>query len=142
MKLLELVCRRVSISFAIAAIFTKSFLTMTPIIWNISVVTWGITIVLFFLSWRLKKEFKQIFINNDEEAHKATMWGQFEMKYPHLSKVAWEFFITFATVHLLYIALDYLEIIETNGNRTSLFLLAVIIAVTFRILDRDTYQKN
>ena len=142
MKLLEAVCRKASVSFVVAALFTKSFVTMTPIIWNISVVTWGITVILFFLSWRLKKELKQILINHDEEAHTVTMWGQFETKYPRLSTIVWEFFVTFAIIHLLYIALDYLAIIETNGNRTSLFLFAVIIAGIFRIIDRDTYRKN
>ena len=142
MKLLETVCRKASVSFVVAALFTKSFVTMTPIIWNISVITWGITIVLFSLSSRLKRELKQILINHDEEAHKTTMWGQFETRYPRLSTIVWEFFVTFAIVHLLYIALDYLAIIETNGNRTPLFLVAVIIAVIFRILDRDTYRKN
>jgi magnesium-transporting ATPase (P-type) len=142
MKLLEELCRKASVSFVIAALFTKSFMTTTPIIWNISVLTWGITVILFLLSWRLKKELKQILIKHDEEAHTATLWGQFETKYPRLSTIVWEFFVTFAIVHLLYIALDYLAIIETNGNRTSLFLLAIIITCTFRILDRDTYRKN
>ena len=142
MKFLETVCRKASISFVVAALFTKSFTEMTPLLWNISIVTWGITILLFSLSWRLKRELKQILINHNDEAHKATMWGQFETKYPRLSMIAWEFFVSFAVLHLLYIALDYLAIIETNGNRISLFILAVIIAGIFRILDRDTYRKN
>lgn len=141
MKVLEIIARHMSMSFFIAILFTKPFIG-TADLWNIPLITWGVTIILFVLSWQLKKEVKQIFIKEDQDAHNATLWGQFELKHPKLSQIIWETFVTFAIIHLLYIALDYIMIIETNGNRTLLFIIAFIIAITFRILDRDTYRKK
>ena len=140
MRFIELIIRRMLFSFAIAAFVTVNFNAETTSVMTIAPITWIITILLFLLSWRMEKEFIQLFLKKDANAF--SMWGEFEKKYPRLSVFTWQMVVTLGAIHVMYLALDLLGIIEVNGQRIELFLYAFIATIVFRLIDQHTYRKK
>ena len=140
MKFIELIVRRILFSFAIASFVTVSFNYGTTSVMTIAPITWIVTFVLFLLSWRIEKEFIQLFLKKDEDD--PSMWGEFEKKYPRLSVFTWQMVVTLGAIHVMYLALDLLGIIEVNGQRVELFLYAFIATIVFRLIDQHTYRKR
>ena len=140
MKFIELIVRRMLFSFAIASFVTVSFNYGTTSVMTIAPITWIVTFVLFLLSWRIEKEFIQLFLKKDEDD--PSMWGEFEKIYPRLSVFTWQMVVTLGAIHVMYLALDLLGIIEVNGQRVELFLYAFIVTIVFRLIDQHTYRKK
>lgn len=140
MKFIELIVRRILFSFAVAALVTVNFNSGVIKVIDIAPITWVVTFVLFLLSWRMEKEFIQLFLKKDGEDH--SMWGNFEKKYPRLSALTWQMIVTLGAIHVMYLALDLLGVMEVNGHRVELFLYALVITVIFRIFDLHTYRKK
>ena len=70
------------------------------------------------------------------------MWGEFEKKYPKLSAITWQMVITLGAIHVTYLALDLLGVIEVNGQRVELFFYAILVTIVFRLIDQHTYRKK
>ncbi len=140
MKFVELIVRRLLFSFAIAAFVTVNFNHGTTSVMTIAPITWLVTFLLFLLSWRIEKEFIQLFLKKDGEDF--SMWSEFEKNYPRISVFTWQMVITLGAIHVLYLALDLLGVLEVNGQRVELFLYAFIITIVFRLIDQHTYQKK
>ena len=140
MNFIELIVRRIFFSFAVAAFVTVNFNNEATNVMSIALITWIITILLFVLSWRIEKEFIQLFIKKD--ADDISMWGEFEKKYPRLSAFTWQSIVTLGAIHVLYLALDLIGIIEVNGQRVELFLYAFTASIVFRLIDQHTYRKK
>ena len=140
MNFIELIVRRIFFSFAVAAFVTVNFNNEATNVMSIALITWIITILLFVLSWRIEKEFIQLFIKKD--ADDISMWGEFEKKYPRLSAFTWQSIVTLGAIHVLYLALDLIGIIEVNGQRVELFLYAFTATIVFRLIDQHTYRKK
>jgi hypothetical protein len=138
---IESIFRRSALSFSVALFVTKSFNENIQHVINLSLITWGLTVLLFVFSWRIEKELKQIFVNENKSSDQ-TLWGQFENRFPKLANVMWSVFLTFAVIHIGYVALDFTNVLEVNGNRFTLLLIALVIAFGFRVFDRDTYRKK
>ena len=68
--------------------------------------------------------------------------NDFEKKNPYLSNLLWQFFVTFAAIHVVFIALDWFAIIEVNGQRVKIFIGATMIAVLFRLMDPTSYPNS
>ena len=141
MKFIELMIRRIFFSFAVAAFVTVNFNSEATSVLTIAPITWIVTLFLFILSWRIEKEFIQLFLKK-EEADDSSMWGTFEKKFPTLSEFAWQIVVTLGAIHVMYLALDLLHIIEVNGQRVELFLYAFIASIVFRLIDQHTYRKK
>ena len=140
MKFIELIVRRLLFSFAVAAFVTVNFNDGTTTVKEIAPITWGSTLLLFILSWRIEKEFIQLFLKKD--ASDRSMWGEFERKYPKLSAITWQMVITLGAIHVTYLALDLLGVIEVNGQRVELFFYAILVTIVFRLIDQHTYRKK
>lgn len=140
MKFIELITRRIFFSFAVAAFVTVNFNNEATSLLTIAPITWVVTLLLFILSWRIEKEFIQLFLKKD--ADDLSMWGEFEKKYPRLSAFTWQSVVTLGAIHVLYLALDLFRIIEVNGQRIELFLYAFIATFVFRLIDQHTYRKK
>ena len=140
MKFIELIVRRLLFSFAIAAFVTVNFNNGITTVEGIAPITWGVTLLLFILSWRIEKEFIQLFLKKD--ASDRSMWGEFERKYPKVSAIAWQMIITLGAIHVTYLALDLLGVIEVNGQRVELFFYAILLTIVFRLIDQHTYRKK
>lgn len=140
MKFIELIVRRFLFSFTVAAFVTVNFNHETISVMTIAPITWIVTILLFLLSWRIEKEFVQLFLKEDKDD--PSMWGDFEKKYPRLSVFTWQMIVTLGAIHVMYLALDLLGIIEVSGHRVELFLYAFIATIVFRLIDQHTYQKK
>ena len=140
MKFIELIVRRIVFSFSVAAFVTVNFNDEATSMMAIAPITWIITLLLFILSWRMEKEFIQLFLR--KEVDDFSMWGEFEKKYPRLSAFAWQSIVTLGAIHILYLALDFLRIIEVNGQRVELFLYAFLVTIVFRLIDQHTYRKK
>ena len=140
MKFIELIVRRLLFSFAIAVFVTVNFNYETTSVMTIAPITWIVTFVLFLLSWQIEKEFIQLILKKDEDD--PSMWGEFEKKYPRLSVFTWQMVVTLGAIHVMYLALDLLGIIEVNGQRIELFLYAFIATIVFRLIDQHTYRKK
>ncbi len=140
MKRIEILLRRLLFSFAVATLFTYNFTTFSETYYGLPVITIVIVFVLFALSWRLEKEFLHLFLKK-EEGHDTSMWGDFEQRNPRVAKLMWQSIVTIGALHLFYLALDLLHLIEVNGQRMQLFAIAFLITVIFRLVDGDTYRK-
>ncbi len=140
MKFIELLVRRGLFSFAVAAFVTVNFNNEATSVLTIAPITWIVTLLLFVLSWRIEKEFIQLFLKKD--ADNLSMWDEFEKKYPRLSAFTWQSVVTLGAIHVMYLSLDLLHIIEVNGQRAELFLYAFIATIVFRLIDQHTYRKK
>lgn len=140
MKWIEILVRRLLFSFAVATLFTYNFTNFSKIYDGLPTITVVIAVVLFALSWRLEKEFLHLFLKK-EEGQDSSMWGDFERRNPRLAKTMWQSIVTIGALHLFYLALDLLHLIEVNGQRMQLFSIAFLITLIFRVVDGDTYRK-
>jgi hypothetical protein len=140
MKLIENLIRRILFTFSLASFVTMSFNQKLTSLTELAWITWALFAVLFLLSWRLAKEFNEIFIKDVEEDR--SMWGQFEKRNPWLASFTWQCFITLAAIHVFYLALDGLSIMEVNGKRVELFVYAFGLTLLFRLIDQHTYRKK
>ena len=140
MKFIELIVRRILFSFTIAAFVTVNFNHETTSVMTIAPITWIVTLLLFLLSWRMEKEFIQLFLKKDSDDF--SMWGEFERKYPRLSVFIWQMVVTLGAIHVMYLALDLLGIIEVNGQRMELFLYAFVVTIVFRLIDQHKKKKK
>ena len=50
--------------------------------------------------------------------------------------------ITLGAIHVTYLALDLLGVIEVNGQRVELFFYAILVTIVFRLIDQHTYRKK
>jgi hypothetical protein len=140
MKFIELIVRRILFSFAVAVFVTVNFNGDITSVMAIAPITWVVTFLLFILSWRIEKEFIQLFLKKDTDD--SSIWGEFEKKYPRVSAFIWQMVVTLGAIHVLYLALDLLRIIEVNGQRVELFLYAILATIVFRLIDQHTYRKK
>lgn len=141
MRKLENFLRRLLFAFFAAAIVTKSFQGSMAEWQSIPLITWGIFLIIVLCSWRVEKEFVQLFIRK-EVAEGETPIDDFEKKNPYLSNLLWQFFVTFAAIHVVFIALDWFGIVEVNGQRVKIFIGATMIAVLFRLMDPTSYPNS
>lgn len=144
LRTIENLMRRLLFSFFAAVIVTKSFVSEEVASnWyiQIPVITWLVFAVVFICSWRVEKEFAQLFIRAEVEEGETPI-DDFEKKNPYISNLLWQFFVTFAAIHVFAIALDWLLLVEVNGHRLYLFFIAVAVAVLFRIFDASSYRKS
>lgn len=140
MKWIEMLGRRLLISFAVATVFTYNFTIFSKTYYGLPMITIVIMFTLFALSWRLEKEFLHLFVKK-EEGQDSSMWGDFERRNPRRAKLMWQSIVTIGALHLFYLSLDLLHIIEVNGQRIQLFAIAFFITLIFRVVDGDTYRK-
>ena len=141
MRKFENFLRRLLFSFFVAALFTKSFQGDVLEWLTIPVITWGVFALIVACSWRVEKEFVQLFIRNDV-AEGETPIDDFERKNPYLSNLMWQFFVTFSAVHVLCIALDWFGLMEVNGQRLVVFIGAICISSIFRLIDKTSYPNS
>lgn len=140
MRVIENLVRRILFTFSIATFVTIAFNHEATSIKDLASITWLVFAILFILSWRLVREIKEIFIKEVEEDE--SMWGQFEKRYPRFAAIVWQCFATLAAIHIFYLSMDAIGIIEVNGQRTKLFLYALFVTIVFRLIDQHTYRKK
>lgn len=141
MRRLENFVRRLLFSFFVASIVTRSFQGEMDGWLSIPYITWGVFLLVLLCSWRVEKEFVQLFIRN-EVTEGETPIDDFEKKNPYVSNLLWQFFVTFAAVHVVSIAFDWFGLIEVNGQRAVIFIVATVISVLFRLVDRTSYPNS
>lgn len=141
MRILENFVRRLLFSFFVAAIVTQSFQGGMAGWLSIPYITWGVFVLIVLCSWRVEKEFVQLFIRHDVTEGETPI-DDFEKKNPYLSNVVWQFFVTFAAIHVACIALDLFGLIEVNGQRVGIFIGATLMAGLFRLFDKTTYLNS
>ena len=139
MKWFEVIVRHCLFTFSAAAFVTFNFENGAKTFVDLPLITWVLFILLFALSWRLKKEFLMIFVHKNGEDD--SLWAQFEKQKPLLATITWQAVLTLAALHVTYLVLDLLGFIEVDGIRVKLFGIAVIITFIFRLLDKDSYKK-
>lgn len=141
MRKIENFVRRLLFSFFVAAIVTRSFQGEMSEWLSIPLITWGVFVLILLCSWRVEKEFVQIFIRTDVKEGETPI-DDFELKNPYLSNLMWQFFVTFAAVHVVVIALDWFELVEVNGQRLLILIGATVIAGFFRLVDPTSYPNS
>ena len=83
----------------------------------------------------------QLFLRHDVSEGETPI-DDFEKKNPYLSNVVWQFFVTFAAIHVVCIGLDWFGLLEVKGQRVGIFICATLIAGLFRLLDKTTYPNS
>ena len=148
MLIIERFFRRIAYSFGVAGLLTVGFQDSLSY-FQIPLLTYIVTAVLFIFSWRIQKEYKEIILKIDgpDAQDPAKSWfGNLYERSPHQYHILWEGFYTFGAVLIAIIAAENFGYYSYNKIGYILGLTAVILFVITRAVDprakRRYYEKG
>jgi len=144
---LERLFRRLAYSFGVAGFITIGFQNV-PTLWQIPIITYGVTLILFAFSWRIQREYKEIILKIDgpDAADPSKNWfGNLYERSPHQYHTLWEGFYTFGAVLMATIAAENFGYSFYGATGYLAGLVAVVLFIIMRFFDpkskRSYYEK-